>query len=80
MEIIKSRQNQRIQMVRELSRNAELRQKTGLCVCDGEKLLAEALRSGSEVESVFWKESRLMSYQQFCILRRWNGSDNGEIF
>ena len=59
MEIIKSRQNQRIQTVRELSRNAELRRRTGLCVCDGEKLLAEALRSGSEVESVFWKESRI---------------------
>ena len=30
-------------MVRELSRNAELRQKTGLCVCDGEKLLADTV-------------------------------------
>ena len=65
MEIIKSRQNQRIQMVRELSRNAELRQKTGLCVCDGEKLLAEALRSGSEVESVFWKENRTENFPTF---------------
>ena len=52
-------------MVRELSRNAELRQKTGLCVCDGEKLLAEALRSGSKVESVFWKENRTGDFPTF---------------
>ena len=65
MEIIKSRQNQRIQTVRELSRNAELRRRTGLCVCDGEKLLAEALRSGSEVESVFWKENRTGGFPAF---------------
>ena len=65
MEIIKSRQNRRIQTVRELARDAELRRKTGLCVCDGEKLLAEALRSGAEVESVLWKENRTGDFPAF---------------
>lgn len=65
MEIITSRQNRRIQTLRELSRDAELRRKTGLYVCDGEKLLTEALRSGADVETVLWKESRIESFPEF---------------
>ena len=64
-ETITSRQNRRIQTIRELSRDAELRRKAGLFVCDGEKLLSEALRSGAGVESVFWKETRAAGFPEF---------------
>ena len=64
-ETITSRQNRRIQAIRELSRDAELRRKAGLFVCDGEKLLSEALRSGAAVESVFWKETRAAGFPEF---------------
>jgi TrmH family RNA methyltransferase len=65
MEIVTSRQNKKIQTVRELSRDPELRRKTGLFVCDGAKLLAEALRSGAGVETVLWKEHRDESFPEF---------------
>jgi TrmH family RNA methyltransferase len=65
-ETITSRQNRRIQTIRELSRDAELRRKAGLFVCDGEKFLSEALRSGAEVESVFWKETRAAEFPDFA--------------
>ena len=64
-ETITSRQNRRIQAIRELSRDAELRRKAGLFICDGEKLLSEALRSGAAVESVFWKETRVEGFPGF---------------
>ena len=64
-ETITSRQNRRIRAIRELSRDAELRRKAGLFVCDGEKLLSEALRSGVGVESVFWKETRVEGFPEF---------------
>ena len=65
MEIVTSRQNKKIQTIRELSRDPELRRKTGLFVCDGAKLLAEALRSGAGVETVLWKEHRDESFPEF---------------
>ena len=65
MEIITSRQNKRIQTVRDLSRDPELRREKGLFVCDGEKLLTEALRSGAGVETVLWKENRNEAFPTF---------------
>lgn len=65
MESITSRKNPRIQAIRALSRDAELRQKDRLFLCDGEKLLAEALRSGADVRSVFWKEKRSGDFAAF---------------
>ena len=56
MEQLTSRQSAMIRFVRELARDA--RETQGLFLCDGDKLLEEALRSGAEICHVFWRESR----------------------
>ncbi len=71
METVTSRQNRRLQHLRELSRNAELRRKERLYVCDGDKLLQEALRSGVQIKTVFWKGGRpdgLPAFQDEVLL------------
>ena len=65
METLTSRQNRRVQLLRALSRDGALRRSEGLYVCDGEKLLQEALRSGAQVETVFWKGTRPEGFPPF---------------
>ncbi len=65
METLTSRQNRRVQLLRALSRDGTLRRAEGLYVCDGEKLLKEALRSGAQVETVFWKGTRPEGFPPF---------------
>ena len=47
-----------IRFVRELARDRDARETQGMFLCDGDKLLAEAMRSGAELCHVFWRESR----------------------
>ena len=53
MERLTSRQNARIQRTRKLGADAAFRRAEGEFVCDGEKLLDEALRHGAEITAVF---------------------------
>ena len=55
MEHISSRKNAYIMRLRALANDAELRRKEGEYLCDGLKLLDEALQKGAEVCSVLWK-------------------------
>lgn len=61
MEMITSRKNPYIVHLRVLARETAARRATGEYVCDGRKLLDEALRFGARVTSVLWsaKESPL---------------------
>ncbi len=56
METITSRKNPMIQQLRLLARNGAARRDAGCFVCDGEKLLHEALQSGARIETVLWGE------------------------
>ena len=56
MEQIRSRKNQYILHLRALAKSADARREAGEYVCDGEKLLREALQFGAEVTSVLWRE------------------------
>lgn len=56
MEKISSRKNEYIRHLRLLSTDSHYRRRQGLYVCDGLKLLKEALSFGAEVTSVLWKE------------------------
>ena len=47
-----------IRAFRDLARSSVAREEKGLFLCDGQKLLQEALRSGVSVETVLWKENR----------------------
>ena len=47
METITSRKNSRVQALRALGRNKAYRREQGLFLCDGEKLLSEALANGA---------------------------------
>ena len=58
METITSRHNSIIRRLRSLGRDRAARNSEGVFVCDGEKLLREALASGAEVETVLWAEKR----------------------
>ena len=58
MEKLTSRKSAVIRAFRDLAGSASLRQEKGLFLCDGGKLLAEALRSGASVETVLWREAR----------------------
>ena len=58
METLTSRKSAVIRAFRDLARSAALREETGLFLCDGKKLLTEALRSGAEIDTLLWKEER----------------------
>ena len=64
-EELRSRQSAPVRFFRELARNAEFRRENGLYLCDGEKLLQEALRSEAEVCQVVWREKRTDAYGTF---------------
>lgn len=57
MEQIRSRKNQYILHLRALAKDNDARRDAGEYVCDGEKLLREALQSGAEVTSVLWRDA-----------------------
>lgn len=57
MERITSRKNKIITHLRALGAEKGYRLETGLFLCDGEKLLREAVESGAEPECVLWCES-----------------------
>ena len=57
MEQIRSRKNQYILHLRALAKSADARREAGEYVCDGEKLLREALQFGAEVTSVLWRDA-----------------------
>lgn len=56
MELITSRKNQHIQLFRRLGRERELRRTRGEFLCDGEKLLREALQNGAEIGAVLLRQ------------------------
>ncbi len=58
MERLTSRKSAVIRAFRDLARSSAAREEKGLFLCDGQKLLQEALRSGASVETVLWKENR----------------------
>ena len=58
MERLTSRKSAVIRAFRDLARSSAAREEKGLFLCDGQKLLQEALRSGVSVETVLWKENR----------------------
>ena len=55
MEHISSRKNTYIMRLRALASDPELRRREGEYLCDGLKLLDEALQKGAEIRSVLWK-------------------------
>ena len=54
MERLTSRKNEHIRRIRLLGADRAARREAGEFVCDGEKLLAEALGHGAEITSVLW--------------------------
>lgn len=57
MEKLSSRKNEYIRRLRLLAADAGFRAERGEYVCDGLKMLKEALSFGAEIKSVLWKES-----------------------
>lgn len=56
IEAISSRKNQHIVRLRSLAADGAFRREQGEYLCDGIKLLREALAQGAELRSVLWKE------------------------
>ncbi len=56
MEKITSRKNEHIRHIRLLCSDSGYRREKGLFICDGMKLLKEAVSFGAEIDSVLWKE------------------------
>ena len=72
MEKISSRKNERIKHVRLLCSDSQYRRQQGLYICDGLKLLKEALSFGAEIKTVMWKEeaeelSGLQDSEQYLL-------------
>ena len=65
MERLTSRKSAVIRTFRDLARSSAAREEKGLFLCDGQKLLQEALRSGASVETVLWKENRAADLPPF---------------
>ena len=55
-EELRSRQNPTIRRLRALASDAAFRRAEGEYLCDGGKLLAEAIEKGAEIRCVLWKE------------------------
>lgn len=55
-EVIKSRQNQTVKYVRSLAGDRALRKSSGEFVCDGEKLLFEAISENAEIKIILVSE------------------------
>ena len=58
MERLTSRKNETVRLLRALGADSGLRRSRGEYLCDGEKLLEEALRHGAAVETVLWPEEQ----------------------
>lgn len=56
MDRITSRKNAMIARLRALGADGAFRAETGQFLCDGYKLLDEAIKSGAEITAVLWKE------------------------
>ena len=65
MERLTSRKSAVIRAFRDLARSSAAREEKGLFLCDGQKLLQEALRSGASVDTVLWKENRAANLPPF---------------
>lgn len=61
MDHITSRKNPIIRQLRVLGRERSAREEAGLFVCDGEKLLREAVDSGARIDTVLWAERPAMA-------------------
>lgn len=59
MEKITSRKNEMIRALRQLALDGETRRERREYVCDGMKLLQDALSAGSEVTEILWKKAPL---------------------
>lgn len=55
METITSRTNPLMTRIRKLTADRKLRRKEGVMVCEGPKMLEEALRWGAKLETVLWQ-------------------------
>ncbi|MDY3014962.1 MAG: RNA methyltransferase [Evtepia sp.] len=56
MERITSKSNQLMVQIRKLVSDRKHRRRDGLMVCEGPKMLAEALRWGADLDTVVWEE------------------------
>ena len=65
MERLTSRKSAVIRAFRDLARSSAAREEKGLFLCDGQKLLQEALSSAASVETVLWKENRAADLPPF---------------
>ena len=60
MEKISSRKNVHIRHFRELGKSGAYRRETGLFVCEGEKLLTEALEKGATIREILLREGGVL--------------------
>lgn len=67
---ITSRANPLLRRIGDLCGSAAAREADGYYVCEGEKLLAEALRSGAEVETAVWDESAFPGEGKYGVPRQ----------
>lgn len=68
MEYIKSRKNEKIAHLKKLGADRRYRAETGLILCDGEKLLREAIGHGVQIEYIL------------TCRERFDAQDNGRVF
>ncbi len=58
MELLTSRKNAQIRRLRRLGTDRAFRREQGEYLCDGVKLLGEALSAGAEITDVLWEQGR----------------------
>lgn len=67
MERITSRKNQIISHMRRLGTDSAYRRKQGLFLCDGEKMLREAVSFGAEPECVLWEKELVLELPGYTV-------------
>ncbi len=77
---IASRKNDYIKHLRKLQKSRSYRRECGEYLCDGGKMLAEALQAGADVTSVLWKEPSGQVEHQVNHYDRINTDDNAPAY
>ena len=65
--LIKSKTNEKIKELRELTKRSQVRKEKGLFVCDGLRLCVDAMSSNSEIVSVFYTNSFKQNHNDVAL-------------
>lgn len=78
-EVITSRENPAVRHIIRLGKSSAYRAECGEFVCEGQKMLEEAISSNARIKTVFYDGTRGIPHNLMRLIRGGNPSDGGQI-